>query len=174
VPSHDRASRESPGRSVRQGAPGATSCSSAFRKAPRTFPHHRARGAGLPLHYQYRDCAALPNRPPGLAVSHRRSRAGARGSMRQGAPRATSYHEEHKRLYSSFRHPPLEKEERGFFGGFSNPPPPFAKEGGKRSSALSRAGIPPFPDESGFGAASAVLPFTLDTLVHFRHFRHFG
>jgi hypothetical protein len=53
--------------SVRQGAPGATSCSSAVRSAPRTFSHHQARGTGLPLHYQYRDCAALPNRPPGLA-----------------------------------------------------------------------------------------------------------
>jgi hypothetical protein len=54
---------------VRQGAPGATSCSSAFRNAPRTFPHHQARGAGLPLHYQYRACATLPNRPLGLAPS---------------------------------------------------------------------------------------------------------
>jgi hypothetical protein len=51
---------------VRQGAPGASSCSSAFRNAPRTFPRHQARETGLPLHYQYRDCAALPNRPPGL------------------------------------------------------------------------------------------------------------
>jgi hypothetical protein len=58
---------QKPGWSVRQGAPGATSCSSAVRSAPRTFFHHQARGAGLPLHYQYRDCAALPNRPPGLA-----------------------------------------------------------------------------------------------------------
>jgi hypothetical protein len=37
-----------PGWSVRQGAPGAASCSSAFRKAPRTFPRHQAREAGLP------------------------------------------------------------------------------------------------------------------------------
>jgi hypothetical protein len=63
---------------VRQGAPGATSCPSALRNAHRTFPHHQARGAGLPLHYQYRDCAALPNRPPGLALSPRRSPPGDR------------------------------------------------------------------------------------------------
>jgi hypothetical protein len=71
------------GGSMRQGAPGATSCSSAFRNAPRTFPHHQARGAGLPLHYQYRDCAALPNRPPGLALARAsRKRPGVGEALR--------------------------------------------------------------------------------------------
>jgi hypothetical protein len=42
-----------------------------------------------------------------------------------------SYYGEHKRVYISFRHPPLEKGDRGgFFRGLSNPPtPPFAKGG---------------------------------------------
>jgi hypothetical protein len=40
---------QKPGWSVRQGAPGATSCSSAVRSAPRTFFHHQARGGRTPL-----------------------------------------------------------------------------------------------------------------------------
>jgi hypothetical protein len=76
-----------PGWSVKQGAPGATSCSSALRNALRTFPRHHARGAGIPLHYRYRDHALAwpcridrPGSPPlpRKGPDHHNSGKGAR------------------------------------------------------------------------------------------------